>query len=143
MSSAAAGCPVPETDIQVQARRLTSTSKSVGRNIHAGADASAKRMPPIELPGACRFRHELLDAGISGQKPSYMFDHVEFETAAIACDDALTALESGEAVAAGTKVELDRVIHMLSSLAISEANQGWRVVVDGLISRRLALEAKR
>lgn len=100
-------------------------------------------MPPIELPGACRFRHKLLDASISGQRQFSMFDHVEFETAAIACDDALAALESGGAVAAGTKVELDRVLHMLSSLAISEANQSWRVVVDGLISRRLALQAKR
>lgn len=69
-----------------------------------------------------------------------MFSHHEFEAAAKACDEALRALEFDDVVAANIAAELDRVLHMLSSLALSEADQSWRAVVDNLITRRLALE---
>lgn len=69
-----------------------------------------------------------------------MFTHEEFASAVSACDEALKALESGDEVAASMLADLDRALHLLSSLALSEVNQSWRAAADSLITRRLFVE---
>lgn len=60
-----------------------------------------------------------------------MFTREEFDSAVSVCDEALKALESGDEVAASMQAELDRALHLLSSLALYEINQagGWRPTV--------------